>query len=322
MNNKQFIVSAWVIAGLVGFYQLPLIENTFLKYGKQVEINQQVPYAQNFQQNIEDAKISLNAFLDGSLNEQVQKKEAITTIVKNSSIPPHIEEVSQHVESSMQINQAKQPDNSNLNAATTKVNSLCQEDCKVLMIGDSVMGDVDFSMARLLKKEQPTWKVIDAHKVSSGLANQTYYDWPKTSAKLISQHKPDYVVVLVGTNDAQGMMINGRGAALGKENWMEEYKQRILKMTTNFEENSVKWYWIQLPVVRDSGFNQRLQFVRQVQQDTVGTNLVETESIFGKTDHSQSVDMKLRAGDGTHLNSSGANLVAAHVWKRIEKDIQ
>ena len=154
MNNKQFIVSAWVIAGLVGFYQLPLIENTFLKYGKQVEINQQVPYAQNFQQNIEDAKISLNAFLDGSLNEQVQKKEAITTIVKNSSIPPHIEEVSQHVESSMQINQAKQPDNSNLNAATTKVNSLCQEDCKVLMIGDSVMGDVDFSMARLLKKEQ------------------------------------------------------------------------------------------------------------------------------------------------------------------------
>lgn len=320
MNNKQFIVSAWVIAGLVGFYQLPLIENTFLKYGKQVEINQQVPYAQNFQQNIEDAKISLNAFLDGSFHQPSQKKELITKIVKNSSVTPHIENVSQHVEPNVQLNQIQQPDTNNL--ATAKINSLCQEDCKVLMIGDSVMGDVDFSMARLLKKEQPTWKVIDAHKVSSGLANQTYYDWPKTSAKLVSQHKPDYVVVLVGTNDAQGMMINGRGAALGKENWMEEYKQRILKMTNNFEENSIKWYWIQLPVVRDSGFNQRLQFVRQAQQDTVGRNLVETESIFGKTDHSQSVDMKLRAGDGTHLNSNGANLVAEHVWKRIEKDIQ
>lgn len=322
MNNKQFIVSAWVIAGLVGFYQLPLIENTFLKYGHQVELNQQFPYAQNLQQHVEDVKISFNAFLDGSFEQAAQaKREIPTVIVKAPSNPPNIENVSQHIEAGSQVTQNQEPNNS-VNAIADKSNALCQEDCKVLMIGDSVMGDVDFSMARLLKKEQPSWKVIDAHKVSSGLANQTYYDWPKTSAKLVSQHKPDYVVVLVGTNDAQGMMINGRGAALGKDNWMEEYKQRILKMTSNFDENSVKWYWIQLPVVRDSGFNQRLQFVRQVQKDTVGTNLVETESIFGNTDHSQSVDMKLRAGDGTHLNSNGANLVAEHVWKRIEKDIQ
>lgn len=317
MKSYKFLPSFWLIALLVGLYQLPLIENALNKQSINIPLNEYFPYSKNFQQYVEDTKISFVAQLDNGFSspKENQIQDVISAPALSSSLNNSTEHAVASIDNSL-TNINPQP-STNTEILVDKKKELCSNNCKVLMMGDSVMGDVDFSLARLMKKNQPSWQIIDAHKVSSGLTNQMYYDWPKTAEKLIEQHKPDYVVVLLGTNDAQGMMINGKGAAFAKDLWLSEYKNRINTITNNFNQKNVSWIWIDLPVVRDVTFNQKLEYIRQAQRQTVGKNLLETESIFGKSDHSEPVNMKLRANDGTHLNSSGANLIAEKLYQRL-----
>jgi hypothetical protein len=300
LKHYQFTTTLILTTLFVGTYQLPLIENTLIKYGINNSINDIFPYSKVSQQYIEDLKISFSANLN-TKKEIVINKPLKNDIILNTKdslpLPP--------------VN------NKDIPPLVLK-KELCQINCKVLMIGDSVMGDVDFSLQRLLKKEHPSWEVVDAHKVSSGLTNQTYYNWPQTAQKLLEQYNPDYTFVLIGTNDAQNMLANGHGLSFGKELWINEYKERVSFITNLLKEKKTNWFWIELPVVRDVSFNSKLEVIRNIQKKTTDTQYLSVEPLFGKSDHSEVVNMKLRAGDGIHLNSNGANLIANSLLSKLK----
>lgn len=365
------INSLWIIAGLVGVYQLPVIENYLNQKDIITNASSYFSAPQEIQQFVENSKISISAkyaALTASENAPVvEVAVANTPIIQHTEIliseePKLISKKSNSVENSVatSLSDKKEEDNivitnkdSSILVAQidTKDNQLavlkpsiennilidkteqpgeqnhtvssseyCKENCKVLMIGDSVMGDVEFSMIRLLKKSQPSWKVISGYKVSSGLTNQQYYDWPKVAEKLVNQYKPDYVLVLMGTNDAQNMIVNGKATVFGKEPWVEEYQRRVRLIVNNLEENSPYWLWVQLPTVKNNSFNQRLEIIRQAQSEGTENRILETKSILGE--NSQMVNMKLRANDGTHLNATGANLLAQHIYTKLTKDTE
>jgi lysophospholipase L1-like esterase len=355
MKQLTLLPIMWSIAALVGLYQTPLVDNTLMKHQIMLNLDGHFPYPQQWQQYLEDSKISFDAFLDyrKKTPKNIEKIAPIAVAKADESASSatvtHLASVSNGNGSGSENGSSNNNNgsgngngngngdngnNSGNNASTSSSNTAnsnetvtassgkeaCKQECTVLMIGDSVMGDVDYSLERLLKKNHPDWQVIDAHKVSSGLTNQNYYNWPKTANQLLSKYQPDYTVVLIGTNDAQGMLVNGKAFALGNDGWNAEYSNRIHQMIDMISSNSGQWMWIELPVVRDSGFNQRLAVIRRLQADATGTHLLETESIFGKIDHSQPVNMQLRAGDGIHLNSSGANLVANHIYDYMSKN--
>lgn len=321
-NNMNYLAVMLFASLFVSSYQLPLIENTLNKYGVENNINGNFTFSRNLQQMVEDQKISFSSLLNDYQKEQntvqsnaINEPVVVSINKTNTSIP----------NASLQNNVNNNTNNTiNTNGSSVDNNSIvsskkttCTENCVVLMIGDSVMGDIDFSLQRLVKKEFPTWKVIDGHKVSSGLTNQTYYDWPSTAKKLVEKYKPDYVFVLLGTNDAQGMMSNGKGLAFSKEPWIEEYSNRVKKIKEIVDNNS-SWYWIGLPVTKDKGFNSRLQVIRDIQSENTKEHYIPVESIFGKNDHSEPINMKLRAPDGIHLNSSGSDLVAKELLNKLK----
>lgn len=349
-NNLRFFSVMLFASIIVSSYQLPLIENTLNKYGYENNLNEKITFSKNSQQFIEDQKISFSSYLDGENNmvksienEDIKSKELMSSVTL--SIPKVVEIVSLPISTpklkianslsktkisivptvlkeTAQLNQSGMQSSPNLESVSTD-NSIrktgsCVDNCTVLMIGDSVMGDIDFSMQRLIKKEFPSWKVIDGHKVSSGLTNQTYYDWPSTAKKLVEKYNPDYVFVLLGTNDAQGMMSNGKGLAFSKDLWLNEYSNRVNKMTEIIESAKASWFWIGLPVTKDKSFNSRLQFIRNIQAEQTKEHYISVESIFGKNDYSQPINLKLRAADGIHLNSSGADLVAKELMIQLK----
>lgn len=305
--NVNFLSVMLFSSLIVSIYQLPLIENCLNKYGYENNINEKIPFSKNFQQGIEDYKISLSSLLENKKEINLSKSGSITSnriennIDKNGISPTN----------------SSKPDSLN-SLTTSEKNKSCSEHCSVLMIGDSVMGDVDFSMQRMIQKQFPSWKVIDGHKVSSGLTNQTYYDWPATAKKLIENYKPDYVFVLLGTNDAQGMMSNGKALPFSKEAWFNEYSNRVNKIKNIIETNHASWYWIGLPVTKDKGFNSRLQVIRDIHFEQTKEHYISVEHIFGKNDHSEPINMKLRANDGIHLNSLGADLLAKELLIKLK----
>lgn len=311
-NNMSYLGVMVLSSFFIGTYQLPLIENTLNKYGYENNINEKFTTSKNFQQLVENQKIAFSSFIN---QETDTNKKA-----NNSLIEKNVVQSNSNINVVSTYNTTTNPNSSTSNPlANINKNQKCTENCLVLMIGDSVMGDVDFSMQRLIKKEFPTWKIIDGHKVSSGLTNQTYYDWPATASKLVERNNPDYVFVLMGTNDAQGMMSNGKGLAFGKEPWINEYTNRVNKISTIISKDKISWYWIGLPVTKEKGFNSRLQIIRDIQEQQTKEHYLSVENIFGKNDKSENFDMKLRASDGIHLNSSGADLVAKKLIAKLKE---
>lgn len=195
---------------------------------------------------------------------------------------------------------------------------------KIMMVGDSVMGDIAFSMKRLAKKDTQ-WQVLDYHKVSSGLSNQEYYNWPKVFEQLSNDFKPDYVVMFLGTNDAQGMIDNKKGYAFRNDTWANIYSQRMQKMLDIAKAHNTKVIWIQLPRMEKSEFDSKIEYIESVQEKLITQQndipFVKVNDVFAPNGHYASNinvgtrSLSLRAPDGIHLSSEGANQVANKVMK-------
>jgi hypothetical protein len=84
---------------------------------------------------------------------------------------------------------------------------------KIFGIGGSTMGSALGPMLDHLYK--PEGVAFDRWgKASSGLARPDFHDWPKEAPRLMQKHKPDMVVVSLGTNDYQAIKT--------KEGWIRQ----------------------------------------------------------------------------------------------------
>lgn len=323
-----------VIALVVGLYQINLLENTLNSNGIENHLSEELPWGSYAQSWVENNKIEMMAYLtkqekSQSIGEPIKSIE-VAQIKPISSAPLKVA-VNTTSSTATQQSLSKQPtkeihvasieiNGKDSSSPTSKSNGLtpvnspndnktkCVDNCIVLALGDSVMGDIYYSLSRQLRKTHPTWKVIDAHKVSSGLSNQTYYDWPQIAQKLSEQYKPNYTVLLLGTNDAQGIISDKHAYAFGKDSWKEIYSQRAQTLAQIISSSQDGAYWIELPQVRDSGFNSRLNIIREIHQENAKSFFVSTQELLGnsKDPHFS----QYRQNDGIHLNAQGSDKIA------------
>lgn len=64
-------------------------------------------------------------------------------------------------------------------------------------------------------------------KASSGLARPDFHDWPKSTPELMQKHKPDIVIVSLGTNDYQALWENGNWIRQEDKEWETKYGERV-----------------------------------------------------------------------------------------------
>jgi len=93
-------------------------------------------------------------------------------------------------------------------------------------LGSSTMG---MSLGKILRAElKPLGvRVRVWGKASSGLARPDFHDWPAAAARAMADHKPDLVVVSLGTNDGQNLYRKGRWYAFGGPLWRRFYAARV-----------------------------------------------------------------------------------------------
>jgi hypothetical protein len=343
MNNNKYLFSLLISCLIVSLYQIPILDNFLDKHNININLTEKFSEIKDFQQDIENFKI--NFFSENSIetkNDTHKKLVMHNQNSINSSPLVSIQDNKNSINSSplVPIQDNKNSinssplvpiqDNKSINNLEINKNSInienkfkeknsCKENCIVLLMGDSVVGDIYYSTQRLIKKSHPDWNVIDAHKVSSGLCNKKYYDWELTTKNLLEKHHPDYTIVLLGTNDGQGMMSGKKGFMFGSSDWINEYTNRTQSIIDLLEKYETNWYWLDLPVDKNSDFNNRMQVIRNIQKQLTNENYLHLEKIFGKSDGSESFDESLRAHDGIHLNSKGADLIAKEIINIWEK---
>ena len=189
----------------------------------------------------------------------------------------------------------------------------------VVLEGDSVMGEIAFSFQRFAA-HHTDWTVINAHKVSSGLCNTEYYDWPKTAGDLAQQYHPDIVLLTMGPNDGQDIYVPHKRLKLGSQEWHDEYVARFTNLVKDAASTGAKVYWFSVPVMRDASLESKMTSIRAAQQEALSklplvTVIDETARFHDAQGHfieKGLVEGKLRtlrAGDGVHLTATGADIL-------------
>lgn len=292
-----------IISFLIGIYQINLVETKLNKYKISNNLSTTFPLGLNTQQFVENSKISLANF-------SVKKGKEIQKISDDASINNNL--INQNI---VLEDILKEPEQKNLSSytATTLIesNKKCTEKCTILTIGDSIMGDVYYSLSRKLKKYHPDWKIIDAHKVSSGLSNSSYYNWPNVAKKLVDEINPDYVLIVIGMNDAQGIMENNKPYQFNSNDWSKIYTQRT-KQIFDIINTQRTAYWIELPHVSPDSFDKKLKQVREIHELISEKNYIDVTNLLGTNKDPKFTN--LRQPDGVHLNANGSDMIADYIY--------
>lgn len=311
-NALKEIFSLICICLILSFYQLPLLEQTIKKVFVNFNITTTFTFPLKAQGEIERYKIYLRSTILNSPSLMSKAKEdalpiaEFQTIIKTPTFPA----TSTNLSTDHQLAQKSilSPEQSN----SITVPSKCHSSCTILLLGDSLMGDVYFALSRQAKKEKRQWNIISSHKVSSGLTNSSYYDWPSVAKTLNEQYKPDVAIVLLGANDAQSINIKPKPLVFASAQWSEEYAKRVHSLISSLSSPSqiTKVYWIELPVMKEE-FEKKISLIRLVHTQSVKEKLITTSDILPSN---LSEEFKLtRQSDGIHLSAQGAALIAKKI---------
>ena len=168
-------------------------------------------------------------------------------------------------------------------------------------------------------------------RYSSGLTRPDFFDWPAALASLLAQHDPEAVVVMMGANDAQGIRTPGGTADFGTDAWISEYRSRVAAVMTMLDDGERTVYWIGLPVMRSSGYDDRMRLISGIYEEEAANHphvrFVATRELFsdggGYAAYLPGGDgqpVLVRREDGIHLTAAGGRRLAATVLAVIGED--
>jgi len=102
---------------------------------------------------------------------------------------------------------------------------------KVYAIGSSTMATLLGPMLKRVLAADDV-EVVRWGRASSGLARPDFHDWPRKVPGLMRRHRPDIVVVSLGSNDFQAIWHNKRWVRFEDERWEKIYAERVDRMLT------------------------------------------------------------------------------------------
>lgn len=168
-------------------------------------------------------------------------------------------------------------------------------------------------------------------EISTGLARPDYFDWPARLSEIMRREdRPQVVVFMVGGNDDQDVMVDGRRGVIGTDEWRTAYRQRVATMMDIAAYDGVQMLWINLPPMRD-GSRQEIagDINAALEAEAALRPWVEVIDIVGLFTgpgggYDQFIDepdgdatRKARADDGVHITRTASEWVADLVWQSV-----
>jgi hypothetical protein len=209
----------------------------------------------------------------------------------------------------------------------------------VYIVGDSDAGTFGPYLQTLLDGTN----IVDTelnYKVSSGLARPDFFDWPAELAAKLPEVNPDIVVATFGGNDANILRdADGSDVAGYPESdpasWTAEYQERVGEVMDLMLEDGRTVVWVGIPNDDNPEVTARLriqdQAVRAAAADRPGVIFVDTWARFSGRDGNwaefvidprDSQGKDVRAEDGFHLNTNGAEILALDIAQAIRDELR
>jgi lysophospholipase L1-like esterase len=189
----------------------------------------------------------------------------------------------------------------------------------------------------LLAKAEPTG-LIDPelhYESASGLTRSDYYDWPEALGRDLDDHDAEVVVVMLGVNDGQGIMLaDGTPVpAVDDPRWATEYRRRVGALMDQLRAPGRLVVWVGQPPMRNPDFAAAMAVVNQAYVDEAAgrpwVTYVDAAALLGGPGGTYAENLpagpggagtpvEVRQPDGIHLAPAGGERLAAEVMAVID----
>jgi hypothetical protein len=212
---------------------------------------------------------------------------------------------------------------------------------KVYIVGDSDAGTFGPYLQQLVDGTAIAETSLN-YKVSSGLARPDFYNWPEELAAALPEVDPDIVVATFGGNDSQGLSAFQEELEFvigdpvdNEEEWSAEYTKRAGDVMDLLLEDGRTVIWVGIPNDDNPDVTAKLAIQDRAAKAAAAARpdviFVDTWARFSGRDGNWAefvIDPRdgegkdVRADDGFHLNTNGAEILALDIAVVIQEDLR
>ncbi|MEW9804395.1 DUF459 domain-containing protein [Mesorhizobium sp. ZMM04-5] len=121
----------------------------------------------------------------------------------------------------------------------------------VLVIGDFLASGLAEGLTTAVI-QNPNIRIVDRSNGSSGFVRKDFYDWAARIDDLIKADRPSAIVVMIGANDRQQMLVDGVRETVRSEAWNREYADRAQRLAKAITARNVPLLWVGMPPFKSS----------------------------------------------------------------------
>lgn len=199
----------------------------------------------------------------------------------------------------------------------------------VLVVGDFLAGGLAEGLEKAYA-QSPGVRVVDRTNGSSGFVRTDYYDWNAHIGDILDEEKPSVVVVMIGSNDRQQIVLGSGRADPRSDPWTKEYLKRIDAFATAITSHKLPLVWAGLPSFKSPSMTSDMLAFNDLykqQAEAAGGEFVDIWDGFVDEDGNfiftgpdiNGQPVRLRGSDGINLTEAGKRKVAFYVEKPLNK---
>lgn len=203
---------------------------------------------------------------------------------------------------------------------------------RVLIIGDSMMMEGLGPTLQNRLRKRDNLEVHREGKYSSGLSRPDFYNWFENLPAMLETYQPDLLIMSLGANDTQDIVIDKKRYFIDTKAWAEIYLQRSKEFIALADNGKRQILWISLPVMGKEPYFTRTKLISKLQAEAsktvAGARFINIEHLltangkyttFYTGKNKQSI--RLRSKDLIHVSNEGGEILTDYVLPAVEKDL-
>jgi len=205
-----------------------------------------------------------------------------------------------------------------------------QRPLRVGVFGDSMAEGLYAALYRDLQ-HTPNVTVSKFSQVSTGLSRYDYVDIQAKTRGQLDEQPVDVAIMLFGTNDAQGIEMDGQIHPFGSDGWKAAYAKRVDDLVALLRSRDVAVYWVGLPRMKRDTFEARMTLINGVveaRMKALGVPYIETTALTSNGEGGYEAYLPtdsgrrtlMRANDGIHMSMAGYLRLSAPVSAQLKRD--
>jgi uncharacterized protein len=206
---------------------------------------------------------------------------------------------------------------------------------KVAFVGDSTSDGIWGGVTRLVRRNACLKGNVELGryaKNSTGLTRPEKFNWVEEIKRIGDSFKPHVLVMSLGLNDRQSVIVDGKVIFETAPEYPARYKERVTAVLRSAAASKTRLLWIGLPAMRDAAPDKDAREKNRFFAEAIAElgdpamqyvepwklNPAAAEDKFASFGPDETGKMiQIRASDGEHFTPAGELLLAAYLLPKI-----